>query len=759
MPEIRITGQSAYPGDPPSSYTLVTGKQNNLLTKGIAAIGRLFMNLQPDQGGKAQTSSDTGLLIKTSPTIWEYEMFRTEWDRRTISRELDLMVRSDTRLKRANRIFAATAVRKGMTVTVDSSVSKKTAKKAQEIVNQIMRDAQINAKLASWARIILKEGDLFLNPVIDINTKQIKTIKRLPGISMQRNEGMDGNFLDNEKAFRQIDPISLIIIQDFPLWTINHIRWDHEEGDRYGNSQYLQCRGYWRKLNMTEEDLVIRRRTRAVPRRLHILGNKDHPGTKADIDNYRATNGLNAGKSQIATDYYMNGLGDIKDLNPDTRLNEIEDVKYLQEIYVLGMGVPLPIIGGTGKDVNRDVLEPQIKQFKEDAQELRDLIEYGDSSPYSGLRAIFDFGLALQGIDPSIIEYNIRWAEEDNETATERLDRVVTARSAQPKPLMTQETAVSILAKDNGLENQNAIKAEIEGIETELEQDRLDQATLQTEINPANPATSSLSRSTVTKEVAMDSIESDKKKDFFPLHGAKAAKQEKQFAKVLKKHFAKVNVNLKKHTLRHAEKAAVFQNVMDDGTPLIDEYIADYQLEWDILAPELQKSYFDFYKQIANTAIKRVKSENKIVMTDDVDDQDEEFINPETLQYLQEESLFRSKLIDDTNKKLLRKELGESYKNGENTAQWQARIDKVMGLNTPNGRSEMIARTELSWGYSRGLISGYKEVGIDRVQWLAVMDDSTCPVCAGNNGKTFRLSEVEGRLPAHPRCRCTIVGE
>jgi hypothetical protein len=488
MPQIHITGRSAYPDDPPSMYTMVQGNQHpTWLTKAIKKIGQVFANLLPDEGGKKQQYSDTGLLIKTSPTIWEYEMFRMEWDRRSILRELDLMMRTDTRLKRANRLFAETAVRNGMTVTVTSAAGKKLGKRAQDIVNHIMQDCQVNAKLASWARILLKEGDLFLNPVVNVKTREIKTIKRLPGISMQRNEDMEGNFSDMEAAFRQIDPISLIIIQEFPLWAVNHIRWDHEEGDRYGNSQYLQCRNYWKKLNMTEQDLVIRRRTRAVPRRLHILGDKDHPGTESDIQQYKAVNHLDANKAQITTDYYMNGLGDIKDLSPDTKLDEIKDIEYLQEIYMIGTGVPLHMFA-FGKSVNRDVVEQQTKQFKEDTQELRDLLEYGDSSPYSGLRAIFDFGLSLQGIDPRLISYNIRWAEEDNETADDRIKRVVAARSAQPKPLMSQKTAVSILAKDNGLEDDQAVDREINDIEEELEEDRLDQSTLAAEINPSKPA-------------------------------------------------------------------------------------------------------------------------------------------------------------------------------------------------------------------------------------------------------------------------------
>jgi hypothetical protein len=299
----------------------------------FTSIANTFMSILPDAAGKNQGSTDEALVIKTSPTIWEYEMFRLEWDRRTVLREIELMLKADTRIKRANKVFANTAVRKGITVTVTSDVSEQIAEKAQDVINDLMRECQINSKINSWARILLKDGDLFLNPIIDLRSRKIVNIKRLPALTMQRNDDMTGNFEDTNKAFQQIDPISLEVLMEFPLWAINHIRWNHEEGERYGESQYLQCRGYWKKLNMTEEDLVVRRRTRAVPRRLHSIGTKDNPGDWSEVENYKKQNGLdNPKKAQVTTDYYGNGLTDVKDLNADAQLDHIADVQHLQEV-------------------------------------------------------------------------------------------------------------------------------------------------------------------------------------------------------------------------------------------------------------------------------------------------------------------------------------------------------------------------------------------------------------------------------------------
>lgn len=429
------------------------------------------MNFLPDQGGKSQGVTDDALTIKTSPTIWPYEVFRLEWDRRSILREMEIMLKSDTRIKRANHVFASTAVRKGITVTVTSQAGEKIASEAQDVINNLMRDCQINSKLNSWARVLLKDGDLFLNPIIDLESKTIKNIKRLPAITMQRLEDMTGNFEDNKKAFKQIDPISLQTLSELPLWAVNHIRWDHEEGELYGNSQYLACRGYWRKLNMTEEDLVVRRRTRAPLRRFHSIGNKENPSDWTEVEKYKEENKLGGKAAQITTDYFGNGLVDVKNLEGDGKLDEIEDVEHLQEVYIIGTGVPLHIMG-FGKSVNRDIVDSQMDQFRDDTQELRSLLEYGDASPYSGIRFIFNFALALAGLNPLLVDYSIRWFENEDQNSQKRVKFVTDLRSSTnlAEPLISKRLALEIVSRDLGLENARAIDAELERNQKEIEE-------------------------------------------------------------------------------------------------------------------------------------------------------------------------------------------------------------------------------------------------------------------------------------------------
>lgn len=726
----------------------------------IGKITSVFMHQLPDAGGTSKGATDEALTIKTSPTIWEYEMFRLEWDRRTVLREIDLMLKSDTRIKRANKVFASTAVRKGITVTVTSEVSSEIAEKAQDVINELMRDCQINAKIGSWARILPKEGDLFLNPVIDLKQRKIVNIKRLPAVTMQRNDDMTGNFEDVNKAFQQIDPISLDVLMEFPLWAINHIRWNHEEGDRYGESQYLACRGYWKKLNMSEEDLVVRRRTRAVPRRLHSIGTKDNPGDWSEVEKYKKKNGLdNAKKAQVTTDYYGNGLTDIKDLNADAQLDHIKDIEHLQEVYMIGTSVPLHILG-FGQNVNRDIVEDQKKQFEEDTQELRSLLEYGDSSPYSGLRFIFDFALALAGINPMMVDYNIRWFENDNDTADNRVDRVIKLRSSQPDPLISKKLALTIVSKDLGLENESSIEAELKAIKEEMQEDRQEQQTEAGALNPEKPSTNPIDRSTaassgkpVTDEVVADS---KKKEDFFPLHGKQMARIEKLFIKdvvnIHKKSYKKIKPKLSKFISKIETLRTVYNDVKNEDEPtpkLVEQTMEMISAAIENDKREYQDILLTYYKKTSTSARENVanESDNINITTD--------FINPEVQKYFLREAGERIDGIYETTMQELRSQLYTAYTNKENVSQWEKRIENVLDCNVPKGRAEMIARTELAWAYNKSLLETYKEVGVHKVRWLAVLDNKTCPTCRENHNEVFNLHDVPA-IPNHPRCRCVI---
>lgn len=85
-------------------------------------------------------------------------------------------------------------------------------------------------------------------------------------------------------------------------------------------------------------------------------------------------------------------------------------------------------------------------------------------------------------------------------------------------------------------------------------------------------------------------------------------------------------------------------------------------------------------------------------------------------------------------------------------------------------RAGVIARTETMRAYNAGNLDVVEANGARFVRWIASPDEAVCSICAPRNGDVFRVSDAPGpdpypdalplpKLPAHPRCRCTIRAE
>ena len=52
-------------------------------------------------------------------------------------------------------------------------------------------------------------------------------------------------------------------------------------------------------------------------------------------------------------------------------------------------------------------------------------------------------------------------------------------------------------------------------------------------------------------------------------------------------------------------------------------------------------------------------------------------------------------------------------------------------------------------------IRGFKDMGVDRVRWVAADDEKTCPTCGARDDKVYRLNQIPPK--PHYGCRCYIV--
>lgn len=81
------------------------------------------------------------------------------------------------------------------------------------------------------------------------------------------------------------------------------------------------------------------------------------------------------------------------------------------------------------------------------------------------------------------------------------------------------------------------------------------------------------------------------------------------------------------------------------------------------------------------------------------------------------------------------------------------RVNKRYGIN---GRAELIARTEMAAAFVQGKIDEMRRMGYEYARWSAAAE-RTCGYCMSRDGLVYKIEEVEGSIPAHPRCRCSLV--
>ena len=95
---------------------------------------------------------------------------------------------------------------------------------------------------------------------------------------------------------------------------------------------------------------------------------------------------------------------------------------------------------------------------------------------------------------------------------------------------------------------------------------------------------------------------------------------------------------------------------------------------------------------------------------------------------------------------------GQTILRGRDELSVTARGGIVMNLEQ---RADLIAKTELANAYIQGQMAQYRKNGYTYGRWSATGERS-CPFCVSREGNIYTLDELEGAIPAHPRCRCTI---
>lgn len=121
--------------------------------------------------------------------------------------------------------------------------------------------------------------------------------------------------------------------------------------------------------------------------------------------------------------------------------------------------------------------------------------------------------------------------------------------------------------------------------------------------------------------------------------------------------------------------------------------------------------------------------------------------------------VYLTKTIERDIRQVLEPQLTEAMRTGTTLKETIREIDKSLSTKLSPHRLEMIVRTNTMSAYNQGRAQQFKKVPDMRgVQWSAILDDMTCPVCDSFDGKILRMSEIDDYpLPAHPNCRCLQV--
>ena len=318
------------------------------------------------------------------------------------------MDRLDGRVKKIHKRMARQAVKGGLRIEFGNEETSRVQLLWNDFVRRLRLDDR--AKLESDARGAVMEGNLPLQRVVD-STGHVSALIRMPTETLVPKVDLNGRFLDPAKAYVQMDHLAYTELASFALWQLSITRLDPDNFDDQGalGRPYLDAtRSVWQKLVMTEEDMVIRRRTRSPLRMAHTL----EGATKDDVEEYRQK--VEADQHNITTDFYMNKKGGVQAVQGDANLDQIADVSYLLDTFFSGSPAPKGLFGYVD-DLNRDVLEDLKVDYYEEIDGLQDVLAraYHES---------FCLELLLQGIDPASHNFNILFPERQTETRNQRAD-------------------------------------------------------------------------------------------------------------------------------------------------------------------------------------------------------------------------------------------------------------------------------------------------------------------------------------------------
>ena len=355
------------------------------------------------------TSAGTTTLDDSRPVRQSYDslaqILRADTERRRIVETCRRMYATDPRIKGILHSIGRDAVKGGFSISVSNDA------RAEQVANDMVTRLKLVKTMDDYVRLTLRDGDSLIEVGVNAD-REIAKLSRKPTLQMHRHSNSFDEFDDPQFAYwfhdRQVygEQVPADAIW-FAEWQIIHVRWSHDEGERYGCPLFSASTGAWKRVEQAEIDMAIRRNTRAGMKYLHVV----EGATEAELDAYRERNKYTLSSPFAAVaDYYTSKAGSLQTVQGDANLGDIRDVSH--HIATMWLSSPLPMaLLGYGESLNRDVLEEQTEQYHAALESITEWVTDSIVVP------LLERQWLLAGILPESLDYAIEWATKQTLSA------------------------------------------------------------------------------------------------------------------------------------------------------------------------------------------------------------------------------------------------------------------------------------------------------------------------------------------------------
>jgi len=354
-------------------------------------ISQLFGRAKPQQAEGAATTLPVARSAQEPMEL--ANKFKAETERKAVIEQCRLMYKTDLRIKKTFRMLAQDTLKGGFSVKTANT-------QAQAQADALFKRLGLNQKLERYVRLSPRDGDSFLQAVIDENM-DIVSLTRKPTLQMRRATNDADQFTDPARAFWMADEMYWGMEPPknatwFAQWEIIHARWEWDEESRYGTPMFASGTGTFKKVSEGETDMAVRRKVRAAMRYHHVI-----EGGPADVEAYKENNKAALNNPNVAAaDFFSNKPGGISVVQGDANMDQIADVKHQIATLFAGSDVPMELVA-YGEGLNRDILGDKREEYEEILRQVREW------TVDEMIRPLLELQWLLKGILPDGLEYEV----------------------------------------------------------------------------------------------------------------------------------------------------------------------------------------------------------------------------------------------------------------------------------------------------------------------------------------------------------------